>query len=363
MTSTSAALLVTGGAGFIGSAFVRQWLAEEQSLVVNLDKLTYAGHRASLMECDGHPRHELVVGDICDPCLARDLLERYRPASIVHLAAESHVDRSIDGPPVFVKTNVEGTCNLLEAARQYWMSLPAASRERFRFLHVSTDEVFGDAGVSGVFRETTAYAPNSPYAASKAAADHFARAYHRTYGLPVVITNSSNNYGPCQLPEKLIPRMLLCALQGCPLPVYGDGAQVRDWLHVDDHVRALRSALARGRTGQTYLVSGGAPRTNLDVVTRICDLVDTLRPGLAHAPCRELITHVPDRPGHDRRYAVDDAKLRSQLDWKPRHDFDSGLRQTVSWYLEHPEWVQAVSSAFNLSQRQGLGESAEERRS
>lgn len=347
-------ILVTGGAGFIGSNFIRQWLGEEQSCVVNLDLLTYAGNLDSLADVSFDPRYQFVHGDICDgPLLAR-LLSEYHPRAVVHFAAESHVDRSIDGPAAFVQTNVVGTFRLLEAAREYWVRLPEPARSQFRFLHVSTDEVYGSLGPQGKFTEKTAYAPNSPYSASKAAADHFVRAYHRTYGLPVLITNCSNNYGPFQFPEKLIPLMILNALEGKPLPVYGDGRQVRDWLYVEDHCRALRAVLAAGTPGEPYNIGGDSQRTNLEVVRMICSIVDRLRPDLSHRPCTSLIRFVPDRPGHDRRYAIDTRKIRTELGWRPRESFASGLERTVRWYLENTEWVERVSTGKYRRERLGL---------
>lgn len=358
MVRSSSSILVTGGAGFIGSEFVRRWIAEETSRLVNLDKLTYAGHLASLEAVEGNPRHIFVEGDICDQALVARLLEKHHPSAIVHFAAESHVDRSIDEPPTFFKTNVLGTCSLLEATCKYWETLPQRQRETFRFLHVSTDEVFGSAGPDEAFSETTLYAPNSPYAASKAAADHFVRAYHRTYGLPVIITNSSNNYGPHQFPEKLIPLMTLSAVAGRPLPVYGDGQQVRDWLHVNDHVRALRLVLAEGTVGDVYLIGADCRKTNLEVVESIAEIVDSLRPNLPHGRCAELIALIRDRPGHDRRYAIDAGKIKRELGWQPLRDFNSGLRQTVHWYLENPRWLDQVSAQIEVGERLGLGGSA-----
>jgi len=351
-------ILVTGGAGFIGSCFVRQWLAEQSDGVVNLDKLTYAGCLDSLADVAANPRHVFVQGDVADGPLVRRLLEEHRPWAIVNFAAESHVDRSIDGPAAFVQTNVVGTFQLLEAAWEYWTGLPGPVRDRFRFLHVSTDEVFGPLGPSQRATETTAYAPRSPYAASKAAADHFVRAYFHTYGLPVLLTNSTNNYGPYQFPEKLIPLVVLNAVEGKPLPVYGDGQQVRDWLHVEDHCRAIRLVLAHAAPGSQYNVGADCPRTNLDVVRAICRLVDRLRPTLPHAPCESLIQFVADRPGHDRRYAVDASKIRRELGWKPRLDFDSGLEQTVRWYLENGRWAQRIAAGAYRGERLGLGRSS-----
>ncbi|HEX7375668.1 MAG TPA: dTDP-glucose 4,6-dehydratase [Pirellulales bacterium] len=346
--------LVTGGAGFIGSCFVRQWLQSPDARLINLDKLTYAGNLDSLAPVANHPGYLLFEGDIADRALVETLLAEHRPRAVVHFAAESHVDRSIDGPADFVTTNVLGTCELLAACRAYWSRLEGAQRGAFRFLHVSTDEVYGSLGKTGAFTEQTRYAPNSPYAASKAASDHFVRAYHHTYGLPVVTTNCSNNYGPYQFPEKLIPLMILNALEGKPLPVYGDGQQVRDWLFVEDHCEAIRAVLARGRVGEVYNIGGNCERANLDVVRGVCELVDRLRPGLPHAPCASLISYVTDRPGHDRRYAIDATKIRNELGWSPRHDFASGLETTVRWYLDHAEWVRRVTSGVYQRERLGL---------
>lgn len=355
---TTNAVLVTGGAGFIGSNFVRLCLPEGDARcgrLVNLDRLTYAGNLDSLASCLEDPRHVFVEGDIGDGPLVSRLLAEYRPAAVVNFAAESHVDRSIDGPAAFVETNVVGTFRLLEAARRYWVDLPEPERSAFRFLHVSTDEVYGSLGPNGKFTETTPYAPNSPYSASKAASDHFVRAYHHTYGLPVLITNCSNNYGPYQFPEKLIPLMILNALEGKPLPVYGDGQQVRDWLFVEDHCRAIAAVLARGVPGEVYNIGGNCERANLDVVQTICALVDELRPGLAHAPCSSLISYVKDRPGHDRRYAIDATKIHRELGWQPKEDFCSGLRQTVAWYLDNRAWVERITSGKYRRERLGLG--------
>ncbi len=348
-------ILVTGGAGFIGSNFVRYWIGEEGTPVVNLDKLTYAGNLDSLKELAGDPRHVFVQGDIGDGPLVSTLLARYRPQAVVHFAAESHVDRSIDGPAAFLETNVVGTFCLLEASRSYWSALSEPERSEFRFLHVSTDEVYGSLGPAGRFTETSPYAPNSPYSASKAAADHFARAYHHTYGLPVVVTNCSNNYGPYQFPEKLIPLMILNALEGKPLPVYGDGQQVRDWLYVGDHCRALRAVLAGGTSGEVYNIGGGTERTNLEVVRTLAAIVDRLRPAAADRPAASLIRFVPDRPGHDRRYAIDASKIREQLGWTPRETFESGLERTVRWYIDHRAWVERITSGKYRRERLGLG--------
>jgi len=336
-------ILVTGGAGFIGSNFVLDWIGTVGEPVVNLDKLTYAGNAANLASLQGERRHELVQGDIADRALVERLLEKHRPRAIVHFAAESHVDRSIHGPAAFVQTNVVGTFELLDAARAFWSGLEGAERDAFRFLHVSTDEVYGSLGPKDPpFSETTAYAPNSPYSASKAGSDHLVRAYHHTYGLPVVTTNCSNNYGPFQFPEKLIPLMIANALEGKPLPVYGDGLQVRDWLYVADHCEAIRVALAKGRTGETYNVGGNAEKRNIDVVHAICDALQDMRPRAGGY--RQLVTSVPDRPGHDRRYAIDARKVRGELGWSPRETFETGLARTVRWYLEHGAWVAQVKS-------------------
>ncbi|MGO8689529.1 MAG: dTDP-glucose 4,6-dehydratase [Thermoguttaceae bacterium] len=349
-------ILVTGGAGFIGSCFVRQCIGQHSARVVNLDKLTYAGNLDSLEAVLADPDHVFVQGDVADRDTVQRVFHEHEPTAVVHFAAESHVDRSIDDPGEFVRTNVEGTFQMLDAARQYWKRLPEDRRAGFRFLHVSTDEVYGSLGATGRFTESSPYDPSSPYSASKAAADHFARAYCRTYGLPVLVTNCSNNYGPCQFPEKLLPLMILNAVEGKPLPVYGDGQNVRDWLYVEDHCRALECVLAEGQPGETYNIGGNAEQTNLAVVRMVCRLVDELRPGLPHAPCESLIAFVRDRPGHDRRYAIDAAKIQSQLSWRPQHDFPSGLRRTVQWYLDNPRWVQRVSSGAYQRERLGLTE-------
>ncbi|HID22632.1 MAG TPA: dTDP-glucose 4,6-dehydratase [Planctomycetaceae bacterium] len=347
-------LLVTGGAGFIGACFVRKLLSGRKSRVVNLDRLTYAGNLDSLAPVMGRPEHVFVHGDICDAKLVRRLLREHQPEAVVNFAAESHVDRSIEGPGEFLKTNVIGTFTLLEAALDYWSSLDGERRSKFRFLQISTDEVYGSLGPTGRFHETSTYAPNSPYSASKAAADHFVRAYHRTYGLPTLITHSSNNYGPYQFPEKLIPLMVLNALEGRLLPVYGDGQNVRDWLFVEDHCDALWAVLLRGRPGETYNIGGDCEKTNIEVVRAICSVVDELRPDLPHRPCTSLITFVEDRPGHDRRYAIDSSTIRTEVGWKPRHDFRSGLRATVQWYLNNRPWVDRVTSGVYRRERLGL---------
>jgi dTDP-glucose 4,6-dehydratase len=336
-------ILVTGGAGFIGSNFVIDWMASEGEPVVNLDKLTYAGNVANLRSLAGDKRHIFVKGDICDRELLDRLFAEHKPRAVVHFAAESHVDRSIHGPAEFVQTNVVGTFQLLEAARSHWHRLGAGAKGAFRFLHVSTDEVYGSLGEGDpAFSETTPYAPNSPYSASKAGSDHLVRAYHHTYGLPTVTTNCSNNYGPFQFPEKLVPLMISNALEGKPLPVYGDGRQVRDWLYVGDHCAAIRQGLARGRLGEVYNIGGNAERYNIDVVHALCDTLQELRP--RDGGYRGLVTPVADRPGHDRRYAIDATKIRAELGWSPRETFASGIAKTVRWYLDNAAWVAAVKS-------------------
>ncbi|MBV2265365.1 MAG: dTDP-glucose 4,6-dehydratase [Thauera sp.] len=337
-------ILVTGGAGFIGANFVLDWLAASDEPVINLDALTYAGNRETLAPLEGDARHLFVHGDICDRALVERLFAEHKPRAVVHFAAESHVDRSIHGPGAFVRTNVDGTFTLLEAARAHWSALPATEREDFRFLHVSTDEVYGSLGPNDpAFTETKAYEPNSPYSASKAASDHLVRAWHHTYGLPVLTTNCSNNYGPYQFPEKLIPLMIVNALAGKPLPIYGDGQNVRDWLYVGDHCSAIREVLARGRLGETYNVGGWNEMANLDIVTSLCALLDELRPDAAGSYAR-LVTYVKDRPGHDRRYAIDARKIERELGWRPAETFQSGIRKTVQWYLDNPAWIANVQS-------------------
>jgi dTDP-glucose 4,6-dehydratase len=336
-------ILVTGGAGFIGSNFVLEWLRSCDDSVLTLDKLTYAGNIRSLDGAAGTSRHVFVRGDICDSALVKELLSVHRPRAIVHFAAESHVDRSINDPGSFVQTNVQGTLNLLEQARRFW--LEQGEPREFRFLHVSTDEVYGSLGPDeDAFCETTPYAPNSPYAASKAASDHLVRAYHHTYRLPTLTTNCSNNYGPFQFPEKLIPLMVLNALEGKPLPVYGDGLNVRDWLFVHDHCSAIRRVLDAGRPGETYNIGGSSERKNIDVVRTICDIVDELHPDEKIGPRRELITFVTDRPGHDRRYAINARKMERELGWAPETLFEQGMRTTVQWYLKNMGWVDEVRS-------------------
>jgi dTDP-glucose 4,6-dehydratase len=337
-------ILVTGGAGFIGSNFVLDWLAAGGEPVLNLDALTYAGNPENLASLRGDPRHVFVQGDITDRPLLDRLLAQHQPRAIVHFAAESHVDRSIHGPAAFVKTNVEGTFTLLEAARSHWARLAGAQREAFRFHHVSTDEVYGSLGPQDpAFTETTAYEPNSPYSASKAASDHLVRAWHHTYGLPVITTNCSNNYGPYHFPEKLIPLMIVNALAGKPLPVYGDGLNVRDWLYVKDHCSAIRAVLAGGRPGETYNIGGWNEKTNIEIVRTVCALLDELRPDAA-GPHDRLISFVKDRPGHDRRYAIDARKIERELGWRPAETFETGIRKTVQWYLDHADWVARVQS-------------------
>ncbi len=338
-------ILVTGGAGFIGSNFILQWIASERARILNLDKLTYAGNLNNLRAVEAHPRYCFGQGDNVDRELLRNLLRHEQPRAIVHFAAESHVDRSIHGPDDFVRTNVNGTFSLLEEARAYWSALAESDRAAFRFLHVSTDEVYGSLGPNEpAFSETTPYAPNSPYSASKAAADHLVRAYHHTYGLPVLTTNCSNNYGPHQFPEKLIPLMILNACAGKPLPVYGDGENVRDWLYVEDHCRAIRTVLSHGRVGETYNIGGRSEKKNLEIVGSICALLDELRPNDPMVPHSKLVVFVKDRAGHDRRYAMDTRKIERELNWRPLETFESGIQKTVRWYLEHEDWVRDVTS-------------------
>jgi dTDP-glucose 4,6-dehydratase len=338
-------ILVTGGAGFIGSNFVLQWIDAEGTPVVNLDKVTYAGNLANLQTVWTDRIHKFVHGDISDRKLFGRLLLEFQPRAVVHFAAESHVDRSIHSPDEFIRTNVDGTFNLLEETRAYWTALPGRQKENFRFLHVSTDEVYGSLRPEDPpFSEITPYAPSSPYSASKAASDHLVRAYHHTYGLPTLTTNCSNNYGPHQFPEKLIPLVLLNATNGKQIPVYGDGQNVRDWLFVSDHCAAIRAVLAGGRVGETYNIGGGSEKRNLDLVDTICFILDELRPDDPVVPHAELITFIKDRPGHDRRYAIDARKIERELGWKPRETFETGLRKTVDWYLANQDWVQGVTS-------------------
>ena len=350
MTQT---ILVTGGAGFIGGNFVQLQRSQTACTIINLDKLTYAGNLATIANLESDPQHIFIAGDIGDTALVTELLQKYQPQAIVNFAAETHVDRSIDSPASFIATNVTGTFNLLEAARHYWRNLSEADQASFRFLHVSTDEVFGSLSPTDpAFSETTPYAPNSPYSASKAASDHLVRAYFHTYGLPTLITNCSNNYGPFQFPEKLIPLTILNALAGRPLPIYGDGQNIRDWLYVTDHCRAIDLALAQGRPGETYNVGGNAERNNLWLVEQLCAILDELRP--SKEPYKNLITFVRDRPGHDRRYAIDCRKLQTELGWQPQADITSGLRQTVQWYLDNPAWCATVTADKYQQERLGV---------
>jgi dTDP-glucose 4,6-dehydratase len=336
-------ILVTGGAGFIGSNFILHWIANVSSAVINLDKLTYAGNPSNLAAVSSDRRYKFLQGDICDRELVAELLLTHRPRAIVHFAAESHVDRSIHGPDDFIRTNVNGTFSLLEEARSYWSGLEHQEKTAFRFLHVSTDEVYGSLSpVDPAFTESTRYAPNSPYSASKAASDHLVRAYFHTYGLPTITTNCSNNYGPFQFPEKLIPLVILHAIASKPIPVYGDGQNIRDWLYVADHCEAIRMVLARGRIGDTYNIGGQNELKNLDVVNAICSVLDELQP--ATQPHNKLITYVTDRPGHDRRYAMNIGKIESELGWRPRETFATGIRKTIQWYLENPAWIQSVTT-------------------
>lgn len=338
-------ILVTGGAGFIGSNFVLDWLVQSNESIVNLDKLTYAGNLENLASLQGDARHIFVQGDLGDRTLVDALLAEHRPRAVLHFAAESHVDRSIQGPEDFIQTNIVGTFRLLEAVRAYWSALPEADKAAFRFLHISTDEVYGTLSKEAPpFAETNAYEPNSPYSASKAASDHLVRAWHHTYGLPVLTTNCSNNYGPYHFPEKLIPLMIVNALAGKPLPVYGDGLQVRDWLYVKDHCSAIRRVLEAGRLGETYNVGGWNEKPNIEIVHTVCALLDELRPKADGSSYKAQITQVQDRPGHDRRYAIDARKIERELGWKPAETFETGIRKTVQWYLGHPEWVQHVQS-------------------
>jgi dTDP-glucose 4,6-dehydratase len=338
-------ILVTGGAGFIGSNFVLDWLAQSDEHVINLDKLTYAGNLDNLQSLNGDPRHVFVQGDIGDSALVANLLAKHQPRAIINFAAESHVDRSIHGPEDFIQTNIVGTFRLLEAVRAYWGGLQSDARQAFRFLHVSTDEVYGSLGKDDpAFTEAHRYEPNSPYSASKAASDHLVRAYHHTYGLPVLTTNCSNNYGPYHFPEKLIPLMIVNALAGKPLPVYGDGQQIRDWLYVKDHCSAIRRVLDAGHIGEVYNIGGWNEKPNLEIVHTVCALLDELRPRADGKPYKEQITYVTDRPGHDRRYAIDARKLESELGWKPAETFETGIRKTVQWYLDNQAWVSNVQS-------------------
>lgn len=351
-------ILVTGGAGFIGSALVRFIIQHTHDSVMNLDKLTYAGNLQSLADVSADPRYQFAQLDIADGVQVSTLLQSFQPDVVMHLAAESHVDRSIDGPAAFIQTNIVGTYSLLEACRHYWLGLDSERRQAFRFHHISTDEVYGDLhGTDDLFTEQTPYAPSSPYSASKAASDHLVRAWHRTYGLPVVITNCSNNYGPYHFPEKLIPLVILNALAGKPLPVYGKGNQIRDWLYVEDHARALYEVVTRGSVGETYNIGGHNEKQNIEVVESICDLLEELAPQkpAGVGQYRDLISYVTDRPGHDLRYAIDASKIESALGWKPQETFESGLRKTVLWYLQHADWSQAILNGSYQLQRLGQG--------
>ena len=351
-------LLITGAAGFIGGNFVLGALDQHTHWrIVTLDALTYAGNLDTLASLEGNPRHTFIHGSIGDAEVVDDLLTNYRPSAIINFAAESHVDRSIDSPEAFIQTNILGTFQLLESARKYWRSLTEAEQRDFRFLHVSTDEVYGSLGPTGKFTETTPYQPNSPYSASKASSDHLVRAYFHTYGMPVLTTNCSNNYGPYQFPEKLIPLIIHNALHGNPLPVYGTGSNIRDWLYVEDHCAAIERVLEAGTPGEVYNIGGNNEKTNLDVVHTICDLLDELKPNATVGPHRELITFVTDRPGHDQRYAIDASKIQSQLGWTPSETFETGLRKTVQWYLDNQEWTQRVMDGSYRGERLGAGDS------
>ena len=345
-------ILITGGAGFIGSAVIRQYINDTTHDVINLDDITYAGNLQSLSSIADSDRYTFVQVNICDSVQLKETFDRYQPDAVMHLAAETHVDRSIDDPSIFIKSNIVGTFNLLEVSRNYWNNLIPDKKDKFVFHHVSTDEVYGDLDDSGLFNEETRYDPSSPYSASKASSDHLVRAWYRTYGLPMIITNCSNNYGAYQYPEKLIPLIILNALEGTPLPVYGSGKQVRDWLYVEDHAKALRLSLENGKIGQTYNIGGHNEKTNIEVVNIICDLLDKLIPLSQYIPHRSLISHVSDRPGHDKRYAVDAKKIQENLNWLPNETFESGIEKTVKWYLENKEWCQNIK---DKRQRYGIG--------
>lgn len=347
-------ILITGGAGFIGSAVVRHIIEHTQDHVCNIDKLTYAGNLESLRSIENHSRYQFKQIDICDRVALNEVFESFQPDCVMHLAAESHVDRSIDGPAAFIETNIVGTYTLLEAARQYWLTLDDAKKSAFRFHHISTDEVYGDlAGTNDLFTETTAYAPSSPYSASKASSDHLVRAWERTYGLPTIVTNCSNNYGPYHFPEKLIPLMILNALDGKPLPIYGDGQQIRDWLYVEDHARALYKVVTEGKVAQTYNIGGHNEKANIEVVKTICRILDELKPRNDGKHYADLITFVKDRPGHDLRYAIDASKIQRELGWVPKETFESGIRKTVEWYLNHLDWCRNVQDGSYQRERLG----------
>ncbi|MBS7820810.1 dTDP-glucose 4,6-dehydratase [Wohlfahrtiimonas chitiniclastica] len=347
-------ILITGGAGFIGSAVVRHIIEHTQDHVCNIDKLTYAGNLESLRSIENNERYQFKQIDICDRSALNSVFEAFQPDCVMHLAAESHVDRSIDGPAAFIETNIVGTYTLLEAARQYWLTLDDAKKSAFRFHHISTDEVYGDlAGTNDLFTETTAYAPSSPYSASKASSDHLVRAWERTYGLPTIVTNCSNNYGPYHFPEKLIPLMILNALDGKPLPIYGDGQQIRDWLYVEDHACALYKVVTEGKVAQTYNIGGHNEKANIDVVKAICNILDELKPRQNGSQYADLITFVKDRPGHDLRYAIDASKIQRELNWVPKETFESGIRKTVEWYLNHLDWCRNVQDGSYQRERLG----------
>ncbi len=353
MSSPNSTILVTGGAGFIGGNFVLRKIRGEKTEVINLDALTYAGNLDTLDDIEDDPRHSFVLGSIGDSALVDYLLQKHQPSAIVNFAAESHVDRSIDSPEAFIQTNILGTFSLLESARKYWRGLEGAEKDNFRFLHVSTDEVYGSLGSTGKFTETTAYQPNSPYSASKASSDHLVRAYFHTYGLPVLTTDCSNNYGPFQFPEKLIPLIIHNALAGKPLPIYGNGLNIRDWLYVEDHCAAIARVLEAGTPGEVYNIGGNNEKTNLEVVHTLCDLLDALKPRSDGASYRNQITFVTDRPGHDARYAIDASKIKNTLGWEPSETFETGLRKTVTWYLEHQDWCQRVMDGSYRGERLG----------
>lgn len=354
MTDTAKRFLVTGGAGFIGSAVVRRLIQTTPHRVLIFDKLTYAGNLNSLAPVADDPRYEFIRGDVSDAEAVRSAFERFQPDVVMHLAAESHVDRSIDGPDAFIQTNIVGSYVMLQAALGYWRGLSGGRKDRFRFHHISTDEVYGVLGAEGLFREDTAYAPNSPYSASKAGSDHLVRAWGATYGLPILMTNCSNNYGPYHFPEKLIPLTILNALEGKPLPVYGRGENIRDWLYVDDHVEALLLVVHRGQPGERYNIGGANEYRNIDVVTKICDLVDELAPSRERGVCRDLVTFVQDRPGHDLRYAIDCSKIKRELGWRPSETFESGLRKTVNWYLSNADWWRDIRAGNYSGERLGV---------